>query len=241
MTVETRERALPPVPRSWALTLAALLVARVLAVALPGMWLWGLNPPRVVNPVAAVFGLLIVAAALVPAMGGRLAPALAWLGGRTPPCPWLAAAAWALVAVGVVWALPDRTHFTGDFYLRELAVRMAMNPVALFPQALPLDVWLHHTLPLRLAAATHATANDIARAIGMAEAAVLGLLAAELPRRLSLRGSASCLASAAVLFGAYLGTLTGYGKACSELTVLGVAFAVFGIDAVQRGRGLGLA
>jgi len=37
MTVEAREQAPPAVPRSWVLTLAALLVVRVLAVALPGM------------------------------------------------------------------------------------------------------------------------------------------------------------------------------------------------------------
>src|SRR5437879_3271137 len=92
-----------------------------------------------------------------------------------------------------------------------LAALLVVRALAVVPQARPLDVWRPHTLPLRLAAATHATANDVARAIGMAEAAVLGVLAAELPRRLSLRGSASCLASAAVLFGAYLGTLTGYG------------------------------
>ena len=121
-------------PRSWVLTLAGLLVARVLVSALPGMWFWGFNVQRFVHPAAAAVGLLAVAVVMLPAIGQRCVPSIAKLGDMAMGSPWIARGVWAAIAVGTVCASPDRTHFTGDFYLRELAVRIPLNPAAMFPR-----------------------------------------------------------------------------------------------------------
>jgi tetratricopeptide (TPR) repeat protein len=228
------------VQRSWILTLAVLLVLRVALSLLPGMWLWGLNAPRFVSPFLAAAGLAVMALALLPASSRRLVPAVHWLGELASRAPWASRAAWAAVAVGTVAALPDRTHFTGDFMLREQAVFNQLDPADVFPQAFRLDVWLHHTLPLKLVAAGAATPNGAARMTGMLEAALLAVVAVELSRMLRLRGVASCFVTAAVLFGGGLACLTGLGKAFSELTVLGAAVALFGLRIALLGSGLGL-
>jgi hypothetical protein len=232
--------AVAGVPRSWLLTLAGLLVLRVVLSLLPGMWLWGLNVPRFVPPLFAVGGLGLMALALLPPVGRRLEPALHGLGDLASRVPWAAHLAWVTVAVGSVAALPDRTHFTGDFALRERAVVTGMNPAEFFPQAFRLDVWLHHTLPVKLTLAGIATPNGVARLTGMIDAALLAVVAVELSRMLRLRGVAACFATSAVLFVGGLGCLTGLGKAFSELTVLGAAVAFFGLRIVLLGSGLGL-
>ena len=228
------------VRRSGILILAVLLGLRVVVTLLPGMWLWGLNPPRFVSPLVAVTGLGVMGLVLLPAIGRRLVPTFHWLGELASRAPWVARGAWVAVAVSTVAVLPDRTHFTGDFMLREQAVLRRLDPADVFPQVFPLEAWLHHTLPLGWVTAGVATANGAARTIGMFDAALLALLAVELSRMLRLRGVASCVSTAALLFGGGLANLTGLAMAFSELTVLGAAVALFGLRIELLGSGIGL-
>jgi hypothetical protein len=218
-----------------------VIAVMAVAFAAPGMWLWGLNYLRFIPAGAVAIGAALMAAPFLPAIGRRLGGLLAVIGDLSMKRPWVARAAWSLVGAAVVWCLPDRTHFTGDFLLRERAITDSLAPAQFFSQAFPLDVWLHHTAPQALVGMKLASANGASRAIGMVDAAALGVLAVELCRVLALRGAAACCASAAVVLVPGLGTMTGLAKAGGELVVVGTAVAVFGLRVWRRGSGFWLA
>ena len=220
------------------LALAALVLARAALALVPGTWLWPLVLHRFLPPLAG-WGLWLVAAlALVPALARRALPLVTRRGDDFARAPWLATTAWALAAAAIAWLLPDRVRFVGDFLLRQGTVEIAERPGVLFPQALPLDVFLHYTVPLRLAAAQGLDANGAARLLGAAEAAVLGALAATFPRTLGLGGAPAFASAAIVLFGGYLGMYTGYSKAFAEMSVLVALAGVSALGVVRGGRGL---
>ena len=103
----------------WALlaALALMALARALAPALPGMWLWGLNLLRFM-PWWGWLLWTLSAAALVPAVARRVAPAFAELGDALARgLPWTAIA--AVAAALLVFAFPDQVRFVGDFLLRQ--------------------------------------------------------------------------------------------------------------------------
>ena len=56
------------------------------------------------------------------------------------------------VGPNFAWSMPDRARFVGDFLLRQGAVEERVQPAALFPHALPADVFLDR-LPFRTAGA----------------------------------------------------------------------------------------
>jgi len=125
--------------------------------------------------------------------------------------------------------LPDRLHFTGDFLLRHGAAANDLDPRDVFPQAFPLDVFLHHDLPrglLRVAAIPVAVTE---RTLGALEAGALAALAVGFARVLGLRGAAALAAVSVLLLGGYLGIYTGYGKAVAEMAVIALALAVLGL------------
>jgi len=220
------------------LTLALLVAARAAFTFVPGTWLWPFGLHRFLAP-ATGWGLWLVAAlALIPALAGRVQPLLARWGDAIRRSPALATLAWALAAASIAWLLPDRVRFVGDFLLRQGTVEVVERPGLLFPQALPLDVFLHYTLPLRITTTHVMDANTAARLLGAVEAALLGGLAVGFARTLELRGGAAFACAAVVLFGGYLGMYTGFSKAFSEMSVLVAVSGVCAVAALRSGRGL---
>jgi len=238
------ERAAAPAPGDGAaaraalalwVTLVVLALARAALAFVPSMTGWGLNLQRFLAPAWAWAPWAIAALALVPALARRAVPLAARAGdaiarGRVPAGGgWgfdLAAKAFAAVLVLV---LPDRVRFVGDFILRQGAIEEAGLPSALFPQALPLDVLLHVTLPAALAGTGLVGANGAARLVGAAEAVLLVTLALAFARALTLRGVPALATAAAVFFGGYLGLYAGYSKANGELALITVTVAVLGL------------
>jgi hypothetical protein len=220
------------------LTLVLLVVARAALTFVPGTWLWSLNLNRFLSPVMGWGLWLIAALALVPSLARRVSPVLGRWGDAITRRPVSTAVAWALGAATLAWLTPDRVRFVGDFLLRQGTVEVVEQPGVLFPQALPLDVFLHYALPLKLTAAHLMSANGAARLLGGVEVALLGALAAAFARALELRGGAALAAAAVVLFGGYLGMFTGFSKAFAEMCVLMAVAGVSGITTLRTGRGL---
>ncbi len=225
---------------AWALfaTLAALAIARAVLTLVPTMWVWSLNLHRFLGPGLAWGPWLIATAALYPAVSRRAVPALARFGDALADRPALSGWIMAALAAAVVVIFPDRTRFVGDFLLRQGTVEQGGAPAQLFPQALPLDVFLHYLLPRTLTEAGVLDANGAARLLGACEAAALAALAGAFARTLALRGVPAALAAAVLLCGGYLGMFTGFGKAFAELVLVVAALGVFGLGAVRDGRGL---
>ena len=218
--------------------LLVLLVARAALAFMPSMVGWSLNVQRFLAPAIGWGAWLLAAAALAPALANRALPALEWMGEAMRRRPGMAMAAWAIAAAVLVWLAPDRVRFVGDFLLRQGTVEVREQPGLLYPQALPLDVFLHYTLPSALSGAGLVDANGASRLLGALEAAALGALAVAFARALELRGPAAVAAVAVLLFGGYLGMFTGFSKAFAEMCVLVAAAGVFGLQALRRGGGL---
>ncbi|MFI5370856.1 MAG: tetratricopeptide repeat protein [Candidatus Eisenbacteria bacterium] len=226
------------------LTVVAMLVARAVAAVTPGTWMWSLDLNRFLSPVMG-WGLWGAAALLaLPPVARALAPWTTRAGdaiGRGDRVVMIAA---ALLAALLAWSMPDRVRFVGDFLLRQGTVEIAEKPALLFPQALPLDVFLHVTLPSWLIDHGLANANGAARALGLVEVVLFAALALGLARSLDRRGAAAFAATTVMFFGGYLGMFTGFGKAFTELCVLVAWTGVGGLGLIRRGRGafaLGLA
>src|SRR5207247_9952690 len=110
-----------------------------------------------------------------------------------------------------------------DFVMRMGAALGNIPTDFVFPQALPLDLLLHHDLP----AAIHAPDPTLVeRVLGAAEAALAAMLSLAFTRALRLRGAGPSAAAAVAVLGGYLGLFTRYGKAAREIAVLPLAGAV---------------
>ena len=221
--------------------LAALTAARFALTFTPGMWMWGLNVQRFLDPRLAWLPWTIAALALLPDPARRVEPMLARIGDAIARGSKPAIVSLALLVAGLVWGCQDNTRFVGDFLLRQGTVELAGQPGVLFPQALPLDVLIHYRLPTALQNSHALSANDTARLLGAINAAALAVFAAQVVRALGLARSAAFAAWAIVVFGGTLGMFTGYSKSLAELVVLAVAIAAFGLSLARGGRGaLGL-
>jgi hypothetical protein len=218
-------------------SLVVLAACRALVSLLDNMYAWSLNPPRFLPVAVGWIGWGIAALALVPAIGRRADPALARAGeacARGVLGPTVA----AILAALLVWTIPDRLHFVGDFIVRLGAARENISATTLFPQAMPLDLFIHHSLPQAMAGALHVDPLDAERVLGALEAAILALLAVAFARALDLRGTAALVAVTATALGGWLAIFTGYGKAFRELSVVVLAVAAFGVLLVRSGRGI---
>lgn len=246
----TRRAAKPTAPRRAAaplapgiagtvvVSLAAIALARLALTFQPSMWAWSLNLQRFLAPIPG-WGLWALAAlALVPALARRAAPLWNAAGDAITDHPALATWGAFVLAVLLVGICPDRVRFTGDFLLRQGTVEVAEKPSTLFPQALPLDVLLHYSVPRVLSDALSLDANGAARLLGMLEAGGLAALALAFARTLNLTAGAALATAGVVFFGGYLGMFTGFSKAFSELCLLMAAVGVYGLRAVRDGRGL---
>ena len=218
--------------------LAALALARLAFGIAPGMWMWGLNLHRFLPAALAWLPWAVAALALLPPVARRLEPPCARLGEAIARGAWPVSLAIAAAAALLVWLMPDRVRFVGDFLVRQGTVEEAIPPARVWPQALPLDVLLHYTLPLAISNTGIADANGVARALGALEAALLALAACAFARALALRGAAALAVASVAFCGGALGLFTGYSKAFAEMVVLVAAGAAFGIAAIRGGRGL---
>ncbi|HEY6866740.1 MAG TPA: hypothetical protein VI792_05750, partial [Candidatus Eisenbacteria bacterium] len=224
---------------AWSLWLAAcvLAAARGVLAFVPTMHLWSLNLQRFLAPPLAWLTWTLAALALVPALARRVTAGLVAAGDALARLPAALTLASMAAAAALAWILPDRVRFVGDFLLRQGTVEEAEKPSIVFPQALPLDVLLHYRLPLLAGTWGLADANGAARVLGALEAALFAWGALAFARVLGRRGPGALATAAIVFFGGYLGMMTGYSKAFSELMLLDVAVAVAGIAALRSAGG----
>jgi hypothetical protein len=219
------------------LCLALLVLLRAVFGFVPSMWAWGLNVQRFLDPLSG-WGLWALAAlSLIP-------PIARWLTGSIlePLGNFLARSARAYGVAGVagslvVFLMPDRVWFVGDFLIRLGNLEsgfFAGNYVA----AMPLDSLLHSALLRPFGLGSTAAANLAMRALGALEAGVLAMLAVRFARTLGVEGALAATASAVVFFGGTLTVFTGLGKPSSEMCVVVLALAVLGLGALRGQHGL---
>jgi hypothetical protein len=224
------------------IALLALVLIRAATTFVPSMWAWGLSVQRFVAPLPAWLLWLAMALVLIPAVGAgvdsRLERASDRLLGSTS-MPWLV----AFVAAALVWSLPDRTWFTGDFLLRQGAAETGVFP-ANFTQSLPLERFLNQTVPRLFGTFSQLDPNIATRGIEAMAAAALGFVSVRLAREWGLAGSAAAVAAGTILFGGYLTFFTGLGKPAAVLCALTASSLLGATRLVRAGRGgmlLGLA
>jgi hypothetical protein len=220
------------------IALVLLAAARAALTLVPTMHAWSLNLQRFLSPAWAWVPWALAALALVPPLGRAALPAVRRAGDAVGRGSWIAVLVAMVVGAGLVAALPDQVRFVGDFQLRQGTIDEAMPASEIFPQAMPLDLFLHYDLPVRIMGSGHMDANWAPRALGAVEAALLALLALAFARALALRGAAALAVAAAVFFGGTLGLFTGYAKVNGEMVLLAVAVAAGGVRAAREGRGL---
>ena len=219
-------------------TLAALLAARAALTFVPSMGFWSLNLQRFLAP-AWGWGLWGLAAlAFAPPVTRRAHAALDRAGAFAARRPGWTAALAGLVAAALVWLLPDRVRLVGDFLVRQGTVEQGDAPSVLFPQALPLDVFLHYQVPLMAKAAGATDPALVPRLLGGLEAAGLAAIALGFAAVLELRGAARIAVATAVLCGAWLGLWTGYSKAFGEMVLVVAGTGLAAVAALRGGRGL---
>ena len=234
-----------PAPDAVDLELAGVWIAlAVLAAARAGlafnasMALWSLPLPRWLPFRWGWLPTLAASLALVPLIGRRAAPSLARLGDAFARRPLRLACLAAVVSMAVVWALPDRTLFLGDFAMRSGTILADKDPAHLFPQAMPLDILTHVRLPQALKHAVALPVQDLLRLLALPCAALLGMAAALMPAALAIEGAAAIAAALIVWGGGYLGMFTGYGKSAIELTAFTAIAGVAALRVARDGRGL---
>ena len=220
-----------PERRALPVALAVLLVARLAASVAPGEYVWGADFARFVSPLVAwpLLGLLFAGVAF--ALAGRWPRALAG------PAWWDRGwgGALGLVLLASLALFPDRVRFVGDFVLR-LGIFDEDWFRRLFPQALPLDVWVNHVLPNRVGALAGVEPLTVMRLLGLAEAALLVALAIRFARLVTTSAPVACVVAATLVFGGYATLLTGYSKATPQLTLCALATATLGVELVLTGR-----
>jgi hypothetical protein len=220
------------------ITLAVLLAARTALALTPNMWAWSLNLQRFLDPAVAWGTGLVAALILVPGIARALAPAAVRSGDALARGARLPAILVAIAAVALVGLLPDVVRFVGDFLIRQGTVEVAEKASVLFPQALPLDIGLHSTLPTMLTERNLIDANGAARLLGLVEAALLALLSIRLVRLLDVRGAVAWVVVVTLTAGGTLAMYTGFGKAFAELSLLTAWAGVAGLSAIRGGPGL---
>lgn len=222
-------------PRAVVTALIALTLIRAATAFVPSMWAWGLNVQRFVAPLPGWLPWLAMALALIPSVGAGIDTHLARAGDRLAGggwAPWLV----ALAAAALVWSLPDRTWFTGDFLLRQGAAETGAFS-ANFTQSLPLERFLNQVMPRFFGSVSGLDPSVVSRAVEALAAAVLALVSTKLAREWELAGNAAVVAAGVVLFGGYLSFFTGLGKPAAVLCVLTATSLLGATRLVRSGRG----
>jgi hypothetical protein len=221
-----------------------LLVAVVLALAgraaiglAPAGAAWGVDAARHLGGAPAWLPWLLVAAALVPAVGGAGARVLRALGDMIATRSRVTRAVWGVAAATVVWLLPDETRFVGDFLLRQGGAELEVATGGVSPQTLPLERWLADQLVPVLGGGP-AGASFGGRVLGAAVAAGLGVMSAGFARALGLAGVPAALTAGLALGGGVLALCTGYPRGLGALALATMVAVTGAVRAVREGRGL---
>jgi tetratricopeptide (TPR) repeat protein len=219
------------------LCLALLILLRGAFALVPSMWAWGVNVQRFLDPVTG-WGLWAAGAlTLVPALGRRLtAAALEPVGDFLARSRRGYLAAFAAGAL-LVFLMRDRVWFVGDFLIRLGNVEanlLAGNYVA----AMPLDYVFHSVLLRPFGFGSTGAANLASRTLGAVEAGLLAALAVRFARVLDAKGAMAAVVSGIVFFGGTLTMFTGLGKPASEMCLVVLALATFGVGALRGRHGL---
>jgi len=238
-----RESAVPPELAARAtlalwLALAVLVAARGVCAFVPFMLAWGLNLLRFLPAWLGWSTWAITAVTLVPPVARWLGPRCAAIGDFIGARPVVAASIAGSLAAAAVVLAPDRVQLVGDYLHRLGAALRLDSPSLVMPQALPLDLWLHHTLPRMVWKATGLDPNDWARVLGAMEAATLVALGLAFARELGFRGIAAFAAATIAGLTGVLGLCTGFAKAFTETSILAAVIAVFGTRVARSGHGL---
>jgi len=228
------EGASPSFASALAWALAGTLALRALAALLPGRWLWGLDLGRDLPPAGFWIPWALGALALVPAIARPLARALP----DSPRGTLAMGLALAALAALLAWSLPDRLQFTGDAGMRQGAFASSEHPLALVPQAMPGDLWLHWALPRWLERHAGLAAGRTDRLLGALMAGLNGLAALALVRARGYRGPAALAALALAGWSASLALFNGYAKSLVELAVVELAAAAALVSITRGGRGV---
>jgi tetratricopeptide (TPR) repeat protein len=218
------------------LTAAALgLVAlRVVAMFVPGRWLWGLDLGRDLAPVAFVVPLLATLALCVPSVARALERTLP----RAARARSALAVALALALAAFAWGHPDRALYTGDASLRHAAFSVVEHPEKFAEQAMRGDLLLHHSLPRWLATHTPLSAEQVGRAQGALLALLTALAGWRLARALGAEGALALGVMAVAAGTGALALDNGYAKASVEVACL-TSIAAVGVARIARdGRGM---
>ena len=220
------------------IALVVLAVLRAVLAWVPTMHGWSLNLHRFLSPAAAwpLWGLATLA--LIPALSRRVLPGMSRLGERIGGAGVFGTLAAMVLAVALVGLLPDRAQYVGDFLLRQDTLEAPADAAAWYPQALPLDLFLHDTAARAAMETLGLDPNGEGRLLGAIEAALLAALALAFARTLGHRGAVALAVSSVVFFGGQLTLFTGYNKAFSDLVLLVAAVGVCGLAVVRHGRGL---
>src|SRR5262249_25296141 len=189
--------------------------------------------PGSASPPLAWGALALLAVILAPPSGAGLERPLRSAHARLSGALWVRLAAAALAGV-LVWLLPDRQWFLGDFMLRQGAA-LGESMATMFQQAMPLD-FLVHGLGPRTMPADALTGSVYSRLLGALEAGLLALLALRFARGLGLEGGAALAAAGTVFSGGHLAFFTGFAKPASELILFTVATVVFGAALAREGK-----
>jgi hypothetical protein len=229
-----------PARAALALWIALIVLAALRAVLafVPNMYLWSLNLHRFLSPAEAWVPWGIAALALIPAVSRRVLPWISGFGDRIADSRALGLLLAMVVGAALVGSLLDRTQYVGDFLLRQDSLETPVDAAAWYPQALPLDLFVHATAARVAMARLGFDPNSEGRLVGALEAALLAALALGFARVLGRRGAVAVAMAAVVFFGGLLTLITGYNKAFSELSLLVAAVGVCGLAAVRQGRGL---
>jgi tetratricopeptide (TPR) repeat protein len=219
-----------------AVILALLAAARVSLAFVPGMAAWGFNALRFVPAIGWPLWALS-ALALIPPLARPVAARLAGAGDFAARRPFAAGAVLALAAAALVLALPDHLWLMGDFLLRLGCARGQIPVEIVFPQALPLDIFLHHHVAIMLSSMGVAEPSAWERTLGAIEVAALAASVVALVREMGLSGAPAAAALAAVVCTGLLGLYTGYPKGFVELTLFTVMAAWLSLRVSRDGRG----
>jgi tetratricopeptide (TPR) repeat protein len=162
---------------------------------------------------------------LHPAIAGRLTGVLGRLEARF--------IGWWLVVIAGLWLLNDRSHWIGDWLMREGSTRFDTPLGLMYPQALPLDLAIHVHLPRAMSSWIDGAA--LTRILGACEATVLVLVATSFAKSSSFEGSVAAAAVGMTLLAGTVDLFSGFNKAATEMCVMTAALALSGVRSVKRG------
>jgi hypothetical protein len=208
--------------------LLALFLATTLAWLWPLERAWGLDAIRYLPPPWAGMLWLGWGLALIPAVACRVEANLSKSAG------WLALP--CLASLCLVLGLHDRLHFLGDWLMRRGSAAMDVALEPLYPQALPLDLFLHVRLPRMVSGLLGVDA--VARIAGGIEALLLVASGWWLTARSGWGPGARFAALSVAIVGGFLQLFTGFNKAASEMCVLAGAATALAVAAPASGAAM---